>query len=547
MSNNILAKIEKATTDVEKNWIITEALLSTLPSSLSEAILGVAVVHWFDESILGVLLEIAPDKVRQLYLNLQRLAFIQTFGQLGYTIHDLTRSGILAHLASGDLERFQIYSQRAYHYFHEIPDSQNQVEAIYHQLVTDHIGGRETLKRQMKEYRRTGNFTAANNLLRNYQELIKLGILDAEDGVELEKQEYWTVEAQAKRGKQEKSPDKAREYLTEAIRVFTDGKGIRDYGQYQSTELRENIDNYRKAYLLKRLDKARSLGDLIRQGAWLNELGDMYVESKELETALQHFNAALAINVKDHKALANRAKIYALTERYENALTDFSYAIELDDQDAFAFAGRSVIYRLMKQYEEALIDLTQAIELDDKYTWAITSRGQVFAEVKRYEEALTDINRAIQLDKTINGTIAGRGIIYLLIGKLDQALEDLTQAIELDSENDEYLSFRGIILLAKGDHDLAAIDLSKAISIASEAYKREPNDWNNGLNLAIYHVTANNFEQANQLYLNALMTPAPKHALIEAIDNLELLLRIFPNHKQAMDWLQKLNEVISRL
>ena len=62
MNNDIISQLQHATTDEQKTWIITEAILNTLPDELSNAVKVAAIPHWFDAPVLAALLSIDPDK-----------------------------------------------------------------------------------------------------------------------------------------------------------------------------------------------------------------------------------------------------------------------------------------------------------------------------------------------------------------------------------------------------------------------------------------------------------------------------------------------------
>ncbi len=177
VEKGILSRLQKAGSETQKHWIITDALLQALPPDLAEAALAAAVPHWFDGHVLSALLRIELKESEHLYQDLQPLSFCEPFGELGCALHDLTRASVLNHLTGTQSDLFQIYSKRAYEHFCQFDDPQNTVEAIYNLLATDKTSGMEKFKEQMKNYRWENNFIAVNNLERNAQELVELELL----------------------------------------------------------------------------------------------------------------------------------------------------------------------------------------------------------------------------------------------------------------------------------------------------------------------------------------------------------------------------------
>ncbi|HIK32961.1 MAG TPA: hypothetical protein IGS17_16840 [Oscillatoriales cyanobacterium M59_W2019_021] len=69
-----------------------------------------------------------------------------------------------------------------------------------------------------------------------------------------------------------------------------------------------------------------------------------------------------------------------------------------------------------------------------------------------------------------------------------------------------------------------------------------PKDWQNTLNLALYHVAANQPDTAQTLYQQALSQNAPTDKIRKAIRNLQEFLIVFPSNslaQQTIDLLQQ--------
>lgn len=189
MSNklNLVERLEQAISSDTKSWIITEMLLGAYPEGIRISVFAATIPHWFNASILAALLDLPVLQATNVYKDLMKLSIVQPFGALGHTLHDLTRNGILTQLSNQQPELLRRYSQRVLTCFvvnPEQPDPQQEVEAIYHTLICNVTEGRTFLKRCLRTYRGVGDFAAVDNILRNYRELIFLGVLDAEDSSE---------------------------------------------------------------------------------------------------------------------------------------------------------------------------------------------------------------------------------------------------------------------------------------------------------------------------------------------------------------------------
>ncbi len=137
MTNELISRLAAAKTDEERSWIVTESLLNSLPPDLASAAWAVAIPHWFDAEILAALRPELQEQATQLYDKLQTLSFVQEFQERGHNIHELTRKLMLDYLWRTDRKEFCLLSQRSADYFLGSNDSVNQIERLYHLVVTD--------------------------------------------------------------------------------------------------------------------------------------------------------------------------------------------------------------------------------------------------------------------------------------------------------------------------------------------------------------------------------------------------------------------------
>jgi tetratricopeptide (TPR) repeat protein len=251
------------------------------------------------------------------------------------------------------------------------------------------------------------------------------------------------------------------------------------------------------------------------------------------EEALADFERALELKPDDARAIAQRGITYLVMKRYEEALADFEHAFELKPDNAWAIVLRGIAYRAMERYEEALTDFERALELKPNDALTIAHRGTTYQEMERYDNALADYDWVLELDPDATWAIGIRGDIQRQMERYEEALADFDRVIELKPDDDWYLYNRAITYHALGQIDRAQVDLTAAIVRAREAYEKASEDWRNTLNLALYHLGAGEAEHAERFYREALSGAAPPHRVLEAMQDLEDFLHLFPNHTQA--------------
>ena len=135
--NRLLSQAKAAKNPEEKAWIATETLLQSLEPELRQASWAVAVTHWFDTEIIGVLCPELKARAAEIYNELQTLPFVEVFPDRGHNIHEATRKQILERLWQNEREKFRTLSARAAEYFAESDDSSEQIEGLYHLAVSD--------------------------------------------------------------------------------------------------------------------------------------------------------------------------------------------------------------------------------------------------------------------------------------------------------------------------------------------------------------------------------------------------------------------------
>lgn len=96
---------------------------------------------------------------------------------------------------------------------------------------------------------------------------------------------------------------------------------------------------------------------------------------------------------------------------------------------------------------------------------------------------------ALVLDEKYAWAIASRGETYLLLGCKAEAQADLNKALSL-KENDWHFYWRGLLYLTQNQTESANADLTRAIGLATADYDKDPQDWQNTLNLMLYHLVS---------------------------------------------------------
>jgi tetratricopeptide (TPR) repeat protein len=254
----------------------------------------------------------------------------------------------------------------------------------------------------------------------------------------------------------------------------------------------------------------------------------------QYDEALADFDRAIALDDTLAWALACRGETHRLMGQYDAALADFDRAIALDEKFAWALACCGETYRRIGKYDAALADFDRAIALDEKFAWVFGTRGETYRQMGQYAEALADFDRAIAVDEKYPWAFGRRGEMYQQMGRYDEALANLDRAIALD-QRDWYFYNRALTHRLLNNDAAAGADLVAAIALAQEKETKEPDDWQNRLNLAIYYVSMGNEAKARSRYTGAIAARVCEETVRDAVTDLDDYLRLFPADRLAAE------------
>jgi tetratricopeptide (TPR) repeat protein len=127
----------------------------------------------------------------------------------------------------------------------------------------------------------------------------------------------------------------------------------------------------------------------------LNNRGVAYLNLRELDEALEDFEAAIELEPEYAEAYANRGRIRLDREDYELAIEDLDRAIEIAESLTEAYGNRGLAYQYLGDDEQALADFTQAIEIDNN-PQAYYNRAALQYTLGRFDEAYADYNLVLQ-------------------------------------------------------------------------------------------------------------------------------------------------------
>jgi Flp pilus assembly protein TadD len=217
----------------------------------------------------------------------------------------------------------------------------------------------------------------------------------------------------------------------------------------------------------------------------------------DFNTAIDDFQAVIAIEPTNARAYNNLGLAYAMLGRDEEAINAYNAAIEYDPDYLRAYKNRIVLLEKHKRLPElvsnyarlaeleplqagdyhylrgvalrSLLDnqgaraaFDQALEVDPEQMDALYERGLLNFAEGYLPEAIWDFDQALRLSPRAANVYYARGLALQSLGRHDQAIDDFGQALVLQPDTPSFLLARASSLILMGKPTDASADLVRA-------------------------------------------------------------------------------------
>lgn len=207
-------------------------------------------------------------------------------------------------------------------------------------------------------------------------------------------------------------------------------------------------------------------------GSWLanHNLGLVLLERGETQSALTHFERAIAAEGDSAESFTARGMARARLEQPDAALADFDRALELSPEYAQAFIQRGMLRVKLGRFEEALRDLDAVLRANPDHLPALQARGVALLALDRPDRAVVDFTRAIAL-KAGSQARLDRGSAYFMLGRYGEAMDDFNAVIEENPRAFDAVHNRGMVHARQDRMERALQDFTRVIDNEPTAVK----------------------------------------------------------------------------
>lgn len=193
-------------------------------------------------------------------------------------------------------------------------------------------------------------------------------------------------------------------------------------------------------------------------------LGNIYLQKNRVKDAIGQYQVALDLNPGDPKTYNNLGNAYMAVEQLNAAGSAYRQATQLDPNFVDAYRNMALLLTRQEHYSQALSQLNQALALDGENAQIYNQLGELYYRMHEYNKGLLQFRKAASLKPDSAEAHYGLGICY---GGLNQSAEEIqayTQALMLKPTMLAALVDLGTAYFNQGNYDLAVQYYRRAVA-----------------------------------------------------------------------------------
>jgi tetratricopeptide (TPR) repeat protein len=257
---------------------------------------------------------------------------------------------------------------------------------------------------------------------------------------------------------------------------------------------------------------------------FVEDLGPALQQANHEVDAIELYDAALAIQPDDHKALNNKGVALVNLGRYEEAIAAYDAALAIQPDDHKALYNKGSALGKLGRYEEAIAAFDAALAIKPDYHAALYNKGIALDELGRYEEAIAAYDAALAIQPDDHDALYNKGIALRNLGRYEEAIAAYDAALAIQPDDHEALNNKGVALRNLGRYEEAIAAFDAALAIQPDDHKAL---YNKGIALR----NLGRHEEAIAAYDDALAIQPDDHG---AWDNKGVSLRHLGHNEEAL-------------
>jgi len=182
-------------------------------------------------------------------------------------------------------------------------------------------------------------------------------------------------------------------------------------------------DDIESTIYMKNLTKRQTLG------CFFNNLGNVYNDIGDVDTAQVALERAVVINPTLSESRANLGNIYLQKHRVNEAIQQYKGALQLNPKDPRTHNNLGNAYMEANRLNDAVRSYQQSLTLDPNFVDAYRNLALVRTRQEKYGQAASHLSRAASIDPTNAQIYNQLGDVYQRMGKCDSAINYFHKAL----------------------------------------------------------------------------------------------------------------------
>lgn len=222
-------------------------------------------------------------------------------------------------------------------------------------------------------------------------------------------------------------------------------------------------------------------------------LGNMYLQKNRVNEAIRQYREALALNPGDPKTYNNLGNAYMAIDQLNAAATAYRHAVELDPNFVDAYRNMALLLTRQERYRHAIAQLNLALAINNEDAQIYNQLGELYYRLQEYDKGLSQFRRAANLKPDSAEAHYGLGICYGGLKQTDAEIQSYTQALILKPTMLAALVDLGTAYFNQGQYDLA-------IQYYRQAVAAKPGDSRIVFNLGSAYLKKEQWDLAVEAY-----------------------------------------------
>lgn len=292
-------------------------------------------------------------------------------------------------------------------------------------------------------------------------------------------------------------------------RTVTIGIAVFPTLEYKKDQI---LDNAGKA-----LDHAKFFGTdslVCFDAVSLNISGDRLYDAGNYNRAINEFNTALSLEIKDANLHNSLGVCYGVTGEFRKALDQFTTAIDLDSNETLAHYNAALVHLILGEKDHATTHLLEADKRPHKLHEVALQLGKLYLEKNELDKSRSYLEKAANLQPESASVNSLLGECFAALGLTEEAIVAYKKALRLNANDAISLSGLGW-LYSKMDKNA---DIAKSFCQHSTEIAPQNGLYRHRLGIIFYK--EGRFKEAKQEFQAAAeMGYDPSSSYLEKVDN----------------------------